>query len=360
MKKFVTVMAVLMAIALVCSCSSGGSDSDSSAVRVSFNVETPHEDIAKVAAVDSPTASFTYWYAAIPQWTGSDFATIQGATGGTNAEPTFKQINNYAANADIGLFAQGSWKFYAQVKSGNTVIYQSETTPANVPITYINSTDLNQQGKKQISLNVTRTTNGTATVTIAIEAPDTGAAPSLTASYSGQGSGNVTISKVAATEHTGGGWSRYTGTASGLATGSYLFTLTTTDGTNPVGGAVLAFDVIAGVDREIKGTIENGVWQTTLITINVPTFTMSIAAAGSATSVAKNTTLKYTCTASKENMDGTIAYQWYVNNTPVAQNGTSATYDFSQANPGYYYVTCKAYIDGKAVGSHTLPVTVTN
>ena len=234
MKKVLSVLTVLVIVSMLFACANGGSgDSDKAPVKVSFNVETPHEDISKVATVDSPSSTFTYWYKAEPQWTGDDFTTIQGATAGKQgAVDGYVQITDYVANKDIGLFAQGSWKFYAQVKSGNTVIYQSETTPANVPITYINSTDLNQQGKVQVSLNVTRTTNGTANVTIAIEAPDTGTAPSLTASYSGQATGDVTISKVAATEHTGGGWSRYTGTASGLATGSYLFTLTTTDGLN--------------------------------------------------------------------------------------------------------------------------------
>ncbi len=348
MRKVLTITALLMAALLVFSCANGGgSDSDNSPVKVSFSVETPHEDIAKIAAVDSPASTFTYWYKAVPQWTGADFTAIQGST--NNA---FVQITDYEDDKDIGLFAQGSWKFYAQVKVNGVVLYESAADPA---VTYINASNTS------VTLDVTRTAGqGSADVTIAIEAPDTGAAPTLTAAYSGQATGNVTITKVAATEHTGGGWSRYTGSATGLASGSYLFTLTTTDGTNPVGGAVLAFDVLPGVNRAITGTIENGVWQTTLITINVPTFTMNVTAAGGATSVAKSTNLVYTCTASSTNITGNIAYQWYVGNTPVAQNGTSSTFTFNQADPGYYYVTCRAYIDGKAAGSQTLKVTVTN
>ena len=348
MKKVLTITALLMAVMLVCSCGgSGGSAEDNAPVRVSFAVETPHESLAKIASVDTPNTTFTYWYKAVPQWTGADFTAIQGST--NNA---FVQITDYEDDKDIGLFAQGSWKFYAQVKANGVVLYESDADPE---VTYINASNTS------VTLDVTRTAGqGTANVTIAIEAPDTGDSPNLTASYSGQASGNVTISKVAATEHTGGGWSRYTGTATGLASGSYLFTLTTTDGTNTVGGAVLAFDIIPGVNRAITGTIENGVFQTALITINVPTFTMEVTAANSATSVAKNTALVYTCTASATNITGNIAYQWYVNNTPVASNGTSSTYSFSQATPGYYYVTCKAYIDGKVAGSQSLKVTVTN
>lgn len=363
MKKVLSVLTVLVIVSMLFACANGGSgDSDKAPVRVSFNVETPHEDISKVATVNDAGSSFTYWYKAEPQWTGDDFTAIQGATAGKQgAVDGYVQITDYAAGANIGLFAQGSWKFYAQVKLNGSVVYQSETTPANVPITYINSTDLDQEGKKQVTLNVARAAgNGTANVTIAIEVPNTSASSNLTAKYSGQTSGTVTISKVAATEHTGGNWSRYTGTATGLASGSYLFTLKSTDGTNEVGGAVLAFDVLPGDNRAITGTIENGVWQTTLMTINVPTFEMSIEADEGATSVAKNTNLEYTCSATATNITGNITYQWYVDGKAVAQNGTSSTYTFNQANPGYYYVSCEAKIAGKAVGSSSLIVTVTN
>ncbi len=356
MKKVLSVLTVLVVVSMLFACANGGgSDSDGAAVRVSFNVETPHEDIAKVATVNNPGTTFTYWYKAEPLWTGADFATIQGATAGKQgAVDGYVQITDYVANKDIGLFAQGSWKFYAQVKSGNAVVYQSETTPANVPITYINATT------HSVTLNVTRAANGTATVSINIEVPDTSASSTLTATYS-DGAGSVTLQKNAQAATRGTGWSRFTGTSADLTTGSYVFKLTSSDGTNDVGGAMLAFDVIAGVDRTITGTIENGVWQTTLITINVPTFTMSIAATDGATSVAKNTNLVYTCSATATNITGNIAYQWYVDDEAVAgQGGTGSSFTFNKANPGYYYVTCKAYVDGKAVGSNTLKVTVTN
>ena len=354
MKKVLSVLTVLVVVSMLFACSSGGSsDSDNAPVKVSFNVETPHEDIAKTATVNDPGKTFSYWYKAVPQWTGDDFATIQGATAGKQgAVDGYVEITNYVANKDIGLFAQGSWKFYAQVKCNGSVIYQSAAEPE---ITYINSST------HSVTLNVTRVANGTATVSIDIEVPDTSSTAVLIAGYSGDGTGTVTLQKNQSAATHGANWSRFTGTSSALTTGSYLFTLTSKTAANgvEVGGAVLAFDIIAGVNRTIEGTIENGTWQTTLITINEPTFSMSIEADDDAVTVAKNTDLEYTCTASKTNMDGTIAYQWYVGNTPVAQNGTSETYTFRQATPGYYYVTCKAYVNGKAVGSQTLPVTVT-
>ena len=355
MKKVLSVLTVLVVVSMLFACANGGgSSSDNAPVKVSFNVETPHEDIAKTATVNDPGKTFSYWYKAVPQWTGSDFTNIKGATI-DNEDPSgygYVEITNYVANKDIGLFAQGSWKFYAQVKCNGSVIYQSAAEPE---ITYINSST------HSVTLSVTRVANGTATVSIDIEVPDTSSTAVLTAGYSGDGTGTVTLQKNASAATHGANWSRFTGTSSALTTGSYLFTLTSktaADGAE-VGGAVLAFDIIAGVNRTITGTIENGTWQTTLITINVPTFEMSIEAANDAVSVAKNTNLVYTCTASKTNMDGTIAYQWYVDNDAVAQNGTSATYTFNKATPGYYYVTCKAYVNGKAVGSQTLPVTVT-
>ena len=354
MRKVLTITALLMATLLVFSCANGGgsdSDNDNGPVKVSFRVETP-QNINKIVSVDDADGAptLTYWYKAVPQWTGVDFTTIQGST--NNA---FVQINSYAPNKDIGLFAQGSWKFYAQVKSGDTVVYESAADPA---ITYINVSNTS------VTLDVTRTTGnnaGSADISISIDAHDLSGVGSMTMTYTGLNS-PITLNK--ADHATKANWSTYTYTLSDLAAGSYVFTFTSAAGAagaNPVGGAVLAFDVLAGFDKEITGTIENGVWQTTLITINVPTFTMNVTAAEGAISVAKNTDLVYSCSATATNMTGNIAYQWYVNDEAVAgQGGIGSSFTFNKANPGYYYVTCKAYIDGKAVGSDTLKVTVTN
>ena len=355
MKKLLKIFAILMISALVFSCGgSGGSAEGDAPVKVSLNVETPHGDIAKTVSVNSPGNSFTYEYAAIPQWTGADFGTIQGHTGGTDANPNYVPISNYLTDNSIGLFAQGSWKFYARVKSGDSVIYKGNTN-----IVYINSESTS------VTVNVERQAAGTATVSIDIEVPDTSANAVLLASYSGDGSGSISLTKGAAVLHTGGGWSRFTGTSSALTTGSYLFTLTSRtdydaqDATvgAAVGGASLAFDVIGGVNRTITGTIESGAWQTAEITINIPTFTVNIQAANN-NPITTSGSMAYTCSASATNTTGTISYQWYVNDTAVTSNGTSSTYTFSSANPGYYYVACKAYISGKLAGSAMLPITV--
>jgi len=122
MRKVLTITALLMAALLVFSCANGGgSDSDNGPVKVSFSVETPHEDIAKVATVDTPATDFTYWYKAVPQWTGADFTAIQGST--NNA---FVQITDYEDDKDIGLFAQGSWKFYAHGNKNTSQLKCSE------------------------------------------------------------------------------------------------------------------------------------------------------------------------------------------------------------------------------------------
>lgn len=361
MRKVLTITALLMAALLVFSCANGGgSDSDNSPVKVSFRVETP-QNINKIVSVDDADGAptLTYWYKAVPQWTGVDFTTIQGST--NNA---FVQINSYAPNKDIGLFAQGSWKFYAQVKSGDTVVYESAADPA---ITYINVSNTS------VTLDVTRTTGnnaGSADISISIDAHDLSGVGSMTMTYTGLNS-PITLNKAA--HATKANWSTYTYTLSDLAAGSYVFTFTSAAGAagaNPVGGAVLAFDVLAGFDKEITGTIENGVWQTTLITINVPTLEVTLTGAES---VAKNANTTFTCTATSANLADrdVVKFEWFVDTASkgAATAGTEdpqvagkyiSTYSFSQANPGQYYVTCKASVDGKLIVSKTAKVTVTN
>ncbi len=329
----------------------GGSGSDSknesAPVKVSFAVET--ENDLNIVSVNNPGTTYTYWYAAVPMWEGVDFTIIQGATTAYGQEPAdneYVQINDYEAGKNIGLFAQGKWTFYARVKNGNNIVYEGNTT------------DYISVSHKNISVDVDLVAaNGNATVSLDVETPNTADGCTVTVSYSGQASGSFEISKnVQAATH-GANWSRFTSSKS-LAAGSYLFTLTSTDGTGNVGGATLAFDIIPGVNRTISGTMENGVYQATLFTINIPSLSIELAADNDATSVVAGNNLVYTCTATKVNTTGDIAYQWYVGDAAV--NGqTASTFTFNKAEAGNYYVTCKAYINGKLSGSATLPVRVT-
>ena len=350
MKKLLKIFAILMISALVFSCGgSGGSAEGDAPVKVSFTVDTPHSDIAKTVSVNNPSGSFTYWYKAVPVWTGADFATIKGSTNGQ-----FVQINNYGPGADIGYFAQGTWKFYAQVKSGDNVVYESAADP---DITYINASSTT------VSVDVVRTGNGSATVTIDIEVPIVSAGTVLTATYGTGENDYIGLTKTTMDSNNdipthGAGWARFKGSKT-LAAGAYEFTLTSNNGSADVGGAVLAFDVVGGVSRAISGTIENGVWQTVFITINLPKFTVTNTAAGSATTVAPSTNLTFTCHVDSSNIDGTVEYQWYVNDSPI-DNATGETFVFNKSAQGFYYVTSKAYIAGKISGSHTIPITVTN
>lgn len=360
MKKFVTIAVLMMAAMIICSCGgSGGSEGDNAPVKVSLFVDSADSNLAKIASVDPSGATYDYYYAAIPQWTGVDFTSIQGSTGGTDANPTYKKITYTAANTSIGLFAQGTWKFYVQVKlkDSETVLYEGSTG-----VEYINASHTS------VTIDVTRKANaGTATVSVDIEVPIVSAGTVLTAAYDG---GSITLDKTtnesASNKPThGAGWARFKGTSSALQAGSYTFTLTSSDGTNTVGGAVLAFDIIPGEDRSITGTIENGVWQTTLLTINVPTLTVNVT--GSATATV-GTATTYTCTATSANLaqGDTVTYQWYVGTTteyPNAQSpiaSTGSTYAFNPAAAGYYYITCKASVAGKLIASKTLAVKASN
>lgn len=376
MKKWLKIVAILMVSALVFSCGgSGGSAEDNAPVKVSFIVDTPQSDIAKIATVDGSTATYKFYYAAVPQWAGDvdGFSSIQGATsayGTAVADLTYVAMpNGYepGTKGNLGYFAQGSWKFYAQVRkqnSGNTetVLYEGATN-----VVYINeannqtiSTGENTSIQANvITIDVTRVAAaGTANVSIDIEVPKLSASgTALTVTYS-DGTTSTQVNNLAstATPTQTGNWVRFTGSADNLNTGSYTFTLTSKNGSTPVGGAVLAFDLIPGENRTITGTIENGVWQTTLLTINVPTLTVNVTGAATATVGSAST---YTCTATASQLASgdSVAYQWYVNDAVATGTSTNGTYSFTPAAAGYYYVTCKAYVSGKLIASKTLGVT---
>ncbi len=358
MKKLLSVLTALIVVSMLFSCG-GGSGSESAAesapVKVSFAVETGN-DLAHVVSVNNPGATYTYWYAAVPQWQGVDHTSPKGATtayGQVPSDNEYVQITDYAAGKDIGLFAQGSWKFYARVKNGNDIVYEGNTT------------DYISVSHNEIAVDVDLVAaNGNATVSIDIETPNTGASSTITVAYSGQASGTFTpIAKNDPNPATNGaGWSRFTASKE-LAAGSYQFVITSSDGTAQVGKTTLAFDIIPGVDRTISGTMENGVYQTTMFTINIPSIKMTLTSAGSATSVAKNSSLLYTCAAEKVNTTGTILYQWYVDGEAI-NGATNSTFNFTPAQ--HYYnaegtavVTCKAYIVDKFSISDTMPVEVT-
>ena len=366
MKKLLKIFAILMISALVFSCGgSGGSAEGDAPVKVSFIVDTPHSDIAKIATVDGSTATYKIYYAAVPQWAGVDFSTIQGQTSayGTDANPTYVELTGYTAGTqkNLGYFAQGSWKFYAQVRKQNsgtpaeTVLYEGETG-----VIYINEANNETVGNIEanvITIDVTRkATAGTATVDIDIEVPKLSASgTALTVTYDGTASGSITLTNTATPTQTGN-WVRFTGTSTALNTGSYTFTLTSKNGSTPVGGAVLAFDLIPGENRTITGTIENGVWQTTLLTINVPTLTVTVSGAATAT-VGQASSYSCSATTSQLASGDSVAYQWYVNDAEATGTSNAGTYSFTPAAAGYYYLTCKAYVAGKLIGSETVGVT---
>ena len=179
MKKLLSVLTVLIVVSMLFSCG-GGSGSESAAesapVKVSFAVETGN-DLAHVVSVNNPGATYTYWYAAVPQWQGVDHASPKGATtayGQVPADNQYVQISNYEAGKNIGLFAQGKWTFYARVKNGNNIVYEGNTT------------DYISVSHKNISVDVDLVAaNGNATVSLDVETPNTADGCTVTVSYSG-------------------------------------------------------------------------------------------------------------------------------------------------------------------------------
>jgi hypothetical protein len=161
-------------------------------------------------------------------------------------------------------------------------------------------------------------------------------------------------------------WYYFTKTISNFIPGNYDFVLKYKDAAsgNQVGGAIISTTILP-TTYTIWGTIENGEYQVSTLTLTVDSLTVDFATkvgGVAATSVAKNGTMVCTPTPLKS----AINYMWwYVNG--VAQNtgvdGVSGEFTFgtgsttTTANPGTYEIVCKAQ-KGDAISYKSYTVTV--
>lgn len=337
MRKFMTVTVLLMAAMMILSCSDGsGSSQATGPVEVRFSVQTP-SDSSRIVTVDDPVspAEFTYEYAAVPQWEGVDFENIYGATGvDDNDNPIYADLG---AATGSKLFAQGSWKFYAQVKVGDAIIYQSDADPDPI---YINASS------NTVNINVDRVGgNGKATISVAIEIPT---------NYEDM-TGKLTCTDfpdlAPATSGASDGYTLFTGSAE-IASGPHTFTFVSADR----GGAIVSFDVLPGEARTITGTIESSIFQSTTITIILPgAFTVTVA--GPTSVVPSSSGNTYTCTCTPSSTDAT--YQWYVGSEKKTGE-TSNTYSYNAPSAEQdVNIYCEVTLNGVVV-SNGFPVTVKN
>ena len=97
--------------------------------------------ILRIVSVDDSVdfSSFSIYYKATPQWTCSDFTSVQGAVA------SFQKINSYYTGISLGYFAQGRWLFEIEARlpsdettvvfSGSAELYIS-TSNRNVVIPF--------------------------------------------------------------------------------------------------------------------------------------------------------------------------------------------------------------------------------
>ena len=322
-------MTVLVVLAvLFASCSNGMSESSaeggSSAqkVMVSLGVDVEGSASQKAISGDTDLSSLTYWYCATHNWVQD--RPVHGDTDGE-----FILIPNYSTGAapkGLGYFTAGSWTFDVEVRKGSDKIYSG-------------SVDYNiYTGHASPVITVTPDGTGTGSISITVKVPTTGEHESLAVTGTGT-AGAVTMTRTG----TAAGLTTFTGTSAGITPGAYTFMFRYTDESGAVTeGTAQAVTIFAGQTSTISGTIDGGKWHSSQITVNAPGITgYTLSAAADAVSVAPNTNLVYTASATSA-QGNTIKYQWFVNGVSQGDASTTATYTFNEENYGMYYITCSA------------------
>ncbi len=242
-----------LAIFLLAGCDNGSVSSSSiekssSLVKVSLTVGgDASKAVQKSAAIDgSYWTSFTYQYNAVPQWSGNH---IHGAAGWTPI--------NYSEGMSLGYFSPGQWVFGIRILDGSTVVYEgysavTDVTNSSVAITVFVS-KLASEGSS-------------GTVLISVSAP-TVQSESLSISYTGTASGGP----YNAASTSSGGTTSFEHRVTGLAAGSYTFTLT--HGPDSV-SADVPVTLSQNTMAVISGRLVNGVLD--LDCINVPVHSITI------------------------------------------------------------------------------------
>lgn len=343
MKKRMTVFLFLcLAMMFVCSCQDGDSTADvagGALYKVNLSVELPADGPQRTISVSGGSVAagdLTYWYKATPNWTNRNAF-------GKTAE--FTQIADYAAEKDLGYFQQGQWTFDVQVRKASTVIYAGTTT------VYINAEDT------PVAVNVTRGGAGVVgTGTIAFETITAAKInPTLNLNKVLMEYGLVGEDATGDAEYTcatdSPSLSFEIADVEDLPAGNYWVKLTYLNNTSEVGSAIVSFTLEAGETATISGNLEEGVFQTALITINgISSLSLSQISYGNDT----NGVVPFRCEAQPN--DG-VTFQWYVNGEAVV-GATSSDFTWSPTAYQNASITCTA-TRGNIVASKSITYKVT-
>ena len=336
MKRFFAYISVLILALALTGCSDGES-SNSGPVKVSLNVSS--DSPSRIVSVDDSLDldKLSFYFRATPQWTGSDFTSIEGTVA------SFQKINSYYNGISLGYFAQGKWLFEveARLKSDETTVAFSGSAE-----TYISTSNRN------VVVNIFNSSASQGTVSITVLAPTVNESDVLRIDYTGADTGTVDSHDIEISRSGGDNrWTTFTLEDASFDAGFYTFFLTYNNGTADVGGAVVAASVNAGMTTAITGTIESGLWQEHTMTLTgLNSFSVSVTA-DKEEIIENGGTVLYTCTKAGEL--NIASYQWYVNGSPQA-GATGPTFRITASTPasgttpfheGLYTVTCIAKAD---------------
>ena len=333
MKRGKVLMTVLVVLAvLFASCSNGMSKDDASGaahtekVMVSLGVDVEGNGAQKAISSDDDPDGLTYWYRANPVWTQE--RPIHGSTGAN-----YIMIPNYSTGAapkNLGYFTAGEWKFWAQVKKGDDVIYSSAV--AGTPYTiYTNHA--------APVIKVTPDTTGAkGTITFNVQVPATGGADpgheELQVYVNGERAG-VTVERTGYAD----GLATYEGSKSNLTPGAYTVVFKYIDeGNANTEGAAQAVSVFAGQTSNITGIIDAGKWHPSTITINAPGINYtSLTPTEAYRRPGDPNSTDFTAVAASA-QGNPITYEWYING--VDQDLNADELNFSRNDCGMYDITC--------------------
>ena len=336
-----TVFLVLcLAMMFVCSCQDGDSAADvagGALYKVNLSVELPADGPQRTISVSGGSVAagdLTYWYKATPNWTN-------GNAFGKTAE--FTQITSYAANKDLGYFQQGQWTFDVQVRKASTVIYAGSTE------VYINAEDT------PVAVNVTRGGANVGKGTIAfgtITAARVNADLDLNEvlmEYGLVGEARTSSQRVACGTDSPS-LSFVLADIPNLAAGNYWVKLTYLNDSVEVGSAIVNFTLDAGETATIAGNLEEGVFQTALITITG----ISSLSLSNIIDDERDGVVTFRCEALPA--DG-VTYQWFINGVAV-DGATSYEYIWTPTAYQNASITCTA-TRGNIVASKSITYKVT-
>ena len=339
-------VAMMVAICLICSCGGGsGSDSDNAqkVVALSFAVDTDDAQRSISSTSTDLLSTAKYQYKATANWT-SEYGTPQG----TKTEWTDFTVNASKVG-NIGYFAVGSWTFHVRVLDSSKTITLYETTQNGV-VEYVNTTITENN---PISIPVSKVNEGKGTInfgdylangTYTLSAPACGDDEELIVTYGPVGEaaiGNpLSLTKLT----TVNGFTGFKGQITNVNAGVYWVTITRNDGTADVGSSTTMVEIYSGKTETVKGTVQAGKWVETFIKIaGIKTIAGNIST--NTNCVQKGTPVVFDISGAISEYgvetNDTVIYEFYVNGvktTVVPDN--QGQYSWATNNVAYEGLFC--------------------